>query len=326
MKKFTIWSLIIILSFVVCAIYLQIMNLFWQQLNQPSTAVAISTSKPLPTFTTQPTNLANQPTATPITVVEQSTNTPSATETPSVTPTLEPSATPTPLPATATATPSAIIPQAAAENTVNLRGGPGTNYPVVGSLAAGNTTMVIGRNAEGTWWLVQGETGNKPWIAGSVVTISNAEHVPIVQAPPTPVPTVTPTPAVTATPTQSPHQFEATGWYGSHNAGLTRFLGTITDLEGNPVNGAFVEAQCGSYKIISNPSGPVGWPPFWESADWSPGFYDITIDNKPVPCMWRLTVVHTEDRETVLAYLSETVEVEITPAESIIMANWRKNW
>jgi hypothetical protein len=57
-----------------------------------------------------------------------------------------------------------------------------------------------------------------------------------------------------------------------------------------------------------------------------PGFYDITVDRKPVPCKWFLTVVYTEDGQNVLAKLSQSIEVEVTVEESIITANWRKNW
>jgi len=92
------------------------------------------------------------------------------------------------------------------------------------------------------------------------------------------------------------------------------------------VNGVRVEAQCGSFRIISNPSGPVGAGYFNESADWPPGFYDITLDTRPIPCKWFLTVVTSEDGQTATARLSQAIEVETTVDESIVTANWRKNW
>ena len=95
---------------------------------------------------------------------------------------------------------------------------------------------------------------------------------------------------------------------------------------GNAVDGAFVEARCGSFHVISNPSGPVGWGPFNESHTWPPGFYDITLDTKPIVCNWTLAVVETSDKENVSAYLSEQVPVETTADQSIIVANWQKNW
>jgi hypothetical protein len=42
--------------------------------------------------------------------------------------------------------------------------------------------------------------------------------------------------------------------------------------------------------------------------------------------MWTLQVVDTDDRETVKAQLSEAVAVEVTHEQSIIQADWRKNW
>ncbi len=98
------------------------------------------------------------------------------------------------------------------------------------------------------------------------------------------------------------------------------------DVNGNPVHGVTILVECGTYQIISNPSGPVGSFNSNDSADDPPGFYDITVDRKPIPCKWLLTVVYTEDGKTVLAKLSEAIEIEVTVDKSIIVANWRKNW
>jgi uncharacterized protein YgiM (DUF1202 family) len=38
---------------------------------------------------------------------------------------------------------------------LNVRSGPGTNFPIVGLLYAGQTANVIGRNASSTWWQIQ---------------------------------------------------------------------------------------------------------------------------------------------------------------------------
>jgi uncharacterized protein YgiM (DUF1202 family) len=233
---------------------------------------------------------------------------------------LAPSATPAP---TASYTPIPVIPQVEAANAVNIRSGPGTNYPIIGSLSPGIPLPVTGRNEAGTWWQVQQEDGTTGWVADSVVEANGVASVSIAQAPPLPKPTNTPVPPP---PTQPTHQFEPTGWYGDTNAGLTRFYGTITDANGNPVNGVTVEAQCGTYRIISNPSGPI---PAFDSNDSvhdPPGFYDVTVAKRPVPCKWQLTVVYTEDGKNALSRLSDTFEVEVTPDKSIIVANWRKNW
>jgi len=266
-----------------------------------------------PTFTLTPSPVPSQ---------AESTTTPTlnaipATPTP-LPPTIPPTA--TPMPPTATLTPTPITPQVLAATTVNLRSGPGTNYPLVGTLTANSSATIIGRDAKGTWWQIQLADGKMAWVATSVVKATHIDQVPIVQAPPPPTPAQPPTatrPPVPPTPTRPLYQYEPTGWYGDKNLGLTRFLGTIKDGSGNPVNGVFVEAQCGSYRVISHGSGTTGW---------APGFYDITLDRRPIVCKWLLTVVATDDEKTVKARLSETVEAETTMDKSIITANWRKNW
>jgi Bacterial SH3 domain len=42
---------------------------------------------------------------------------------------------------------------------VNLRGGPGTDQPVVGTLPGGAAVDVLGSSADGAWWRVAGDTG-----------------------------------------------------------------------------------------------------------------------------------------------------------------------
>jgi uncharacterized protein YraI len=86
---------------------------------------------------------------------------------------------------------------------LNVRAGPGTDYPVIGRLTEGQTLPVTGRNAQTTWWQVIYPPGSneRGWVSGDgqFTTSSNTEGVPIVQAPPRPTPappTSTPTPAL----------------------------------------------------------------------------------------------------------------------------------
>ncbi|MCB0167367.1 MAG: hypothetical protein KDI79_24270, partial [Anaerolineae bacterium] len=187
-----------------------------------------------------------------------------------------------------------------------------------------NTPVPLsGRTADQNWWQLQLPGGQIGWVAGSVVEATNTAAVPIAEAPPPPQPTATPIPPE---PTRAPYQFEPTGWYSARNYGLTRFLGNITDANNTPVNGVAVQAQCDTFSVISNPSGPVGGWSSNDGADDPPGFYDITVARYPVVCKWKLSVIYTEDGKNVLQYLSQPVEVEVTTEESIITANWRKNW
>jgi hypothetical protein len=214
-----------------------------------------------------------------------------------------------------------------APGAVNIRSGPGIDYNVIGTLNANITVPIIGRNGDASWWQIGITDGANGWVSALVVNASNTDSVPLVDAPPPPKPTPVPAqPAASNPPPKPKYQYEPTGWFDDTNAGLTRFYGSIKDVSGNPVNGVFVRATCGNYATISFPSGPVGWGPLALGHDWPPGFYDITVDTKPVPCIWTLSVVDTDDRETVKAVLSETIPVEVTMTESIIVANWKKNW
>jgi len=310
MKRVSIWSLVIVLALLLYLVFTWLFATLFQEMS-----VRQPTHTPIfvPTFT--PTL-----TVTPIVIAQLTATAPQPTSppTPSPPPTDAPTATPT-LTATASPTPTQVV----AATAVNIRLGPGTNYPVIGVLQPGDPQQIVGQNSEESWWQIRQTDGTTGWVAGAVVEASHAGAIPVVPALPPPQPTATPVPP---TATRPPHQFTPTGWYDDTNYGLTRFLGSITDVNGNPVNGVTVEAQCGTYRIISNPSGPVGGFATNDSADDPPGFYDITIEKRPVPCQWQLTVVYTEDGKTTLAKLSETIEVEVTVDKSIIVANWRKNW
>ena len=312
MKRPVIWILAIIFVLLLCVVLGLLFNLFYQgAANRQATPTIIMAVTV--TFTPTATQ-AVMAADTPLPSTPTSTLTPVSTATPLPSPTPAPAVTNTPIP---------VIPRVMAATIVNIRSGPDTAYPVVGTLLPDSPLPVIGQNETGTWWQVRQEDGTPGWVSNSVVEASDVTGVPIVAAPPSPQATTAPT---AAPPAQPAFQFEPTGWFGDTNAGLTRFLGTITDSNGDPVNGVTVEAQCGTYRVISNPSGPV---PAFDSSDSSndpPGFYDITIDTKPVPCKWLLTVVQTEDGKTALAKLSDTFEVDVTTSKSIIVANWRKNW
>ena len=73
---------------------------------------------------------------------------------------------------------------------VNLRSGPGTNYPVVGYAAAGATTTPTGISADGAWFQFAVPntfyvTGYL-WVSASFVVAVNTANLPVVNAPPPP--------------------------------------------------------------------------------------------------------------------------------------------
>lgn len=56
--------------------------------------------------------------------------------------------------------------------TMNVRGGPGTNYPIVGTATAGQQYAALSRNAAGDWWQIEYE-GRLAWVYGGLVTPSD---------------------------------------------------------------------------------------------------------------------------------------------------------
>lgn len=145
-----------------------------------------------------------RPAPTPVVLIATDTATlaPPATDTPivEVTPTGTPTATQTPVLITV-APPQPQEPSCTNGNqSLNVRGGPGTIYPVVGALDRNQTAPVVGQNSG--WWKlnIPGDfwaSGGEGYCKGNEA----ASNVPFINAPPTPTPTATLTPTPTLTPT-----------------------------------------------------------------------------------------------------------------------------
>ncbi len=96
--------------------------------------------------------------------------------------TMVPTATPVPTGTQCTA-------MVTANTNANVRSGPDILYDAIGSLPAGGTAQVAGRNDANTWWYIKfaGGYGGYAWIAGSVVTPACIPPVvQVVAAPPLP--------------------------------------------------------------------------------------------------------------------------------------------
>lgn len=114
--------------------------------------------------------------------------------------------TPTPTPSTVlTAQPTLSARVEAA--TLNVRLGPGTDYPLVGQTTQGSQLSLIGRNEAGDWLVVCCVNGRPGWVAARLVSVQPADAdlaaLPIALAPPLSRPAVsvaTPTPSPTAAP------------------------------------------------------------------------------------------------------------------------------
>ncbi len=127
-----------------------------------------------------------------------------ATDTPTPTPTASPTATPT---STASPTPAATPTPDSATATMtrrmNVRAGPGTNYPIVGQAEAGSQYPISGKNPAGTWWqIIYG--GQFAWVYSPFVTATNPQIVPAASFIPTPPPPPTPVPPTPVPPTPVP--------------------------------------------------------------------------------------------------------------------------
>lgn len=67
--------------------------------------------------------------------------------------------------------------------TLNVRQGPGTNYPTVATLAQNDQVTVIGRNADNTWLAIRLDGGAAWVIAESVGFEGDKSQLPLVAAP-----------------------------------------------------------------------------------------------------------------------------------------------
>jgi heat shock protein HslJ len=81
-------------------------------------------------------------------------------------------------------------PTAEALDTVNVRSGPGTDYPSYGLAAPGDKALILGKSADGLWWVIELPTYVAPdgrgWVSAGYVNATNADDIPVIEAPPLP--------------------------------------------------------------------------------------------------------------------------------------------
>jgi uncharacterized protein YraI len=103
---------------------------------------------------------------------------------PTVTSTIAPTLIPTP-----TSLPQlTATPAPATAGTANLRSGPGTDYPVVGALPAGQPLAIVASNQDRTWY----QLADKRWVFGQLVSNAPTRVDVATVIPPPPAPTWTP--------------------------------------------------------------------------------------------------------------------------------------
>ncbi|MCU0507400.1 MAG: META domain-containing protein [Anaerolineae bacterium] len=106
------------------------------------------------------------------------------------------------LPEPAPSTPTGRVTGASA---LNIRSGPGTNFPVIGVAREGDEGTIVGKSEDGGWWAFDAPQvpGGVAWASADFIVATNAENVPVIATPPTPVPPPTRVPP-TAAPTAVP--------------------------------------------------------------------------------------------------------------------------
>ena len=94
-------------------------------------------------------------------------------------------------------TPQANAASVTSTTYLNVRSGPGTNYPVLFTAPPNTSGEAVGINADGGWYAVKVPTSVSGdgigWVSADYVTTQNVDGLPVVQAPPPP-PTVQPPP------------------------------------------------------------------------------------------------------------------------------------
>ena len=102
-----------------------------------------------------------------------------------------PTATPTatPAPPTATPTPTPVVSAEVTLYALNVRQGPDTSFPRVGTVRIGQQLTVLARNAEGTWVHVCCVDGQSGWVSRAYVKLDQPlEAIPVAtDIPPAPV-------------------------------------------------------------------------------------------------------------------------------------------
>jgi PKD repeat protein len=137
-------------------------------------------------------------------------------------PTPTPTGEPTSPPATGVSPTAAPLQATITAGALNMRTGPGTQYPAITALPGGTTVTVLAQNQAGNWLKVRLPDGSEGWLSKAYTNFGGLAPVSA-ESPP---PTSTPTPTPTATPTPAPPAV-ITHWRGEYFGNRT--------LSGSPV-------------------------------------------------------------------------------------------
>jgi len=123
---------------------------------------------------------------------------------------------------TITMTTTPDIPTATGLQNANCRKGPGQAYTILDAVREGETTPIVGRNAAGTWLVVEMIRGSGTcYVFGNLVeTTGNLNDLTIFNDPPTPVPTKTNTDVPPSSPYTACHDYPDIGTCNSDPNGF----------------------------------------------------------------------------------------------------------
>ena len=186
---------------------------------------------------------------------------------------------------------------------INVRSGPGTDYPTLNSLDRDQTCTINGRNQDSSWWQVSCPNGVIGWVFGTLVSATgDTASLPVVNVPPPPPPPVPPPPTVFY------------GWRASYfgNRDLAGPSTAVADV-------AEVNFDWGG----GSPAGVPGdnfSTRFERTINFNPGTYRFSaraddgvrvfVDNQPIIDQWHVAsgnIEYTADRSM---YGNQTVRVE----------------
>lgn len=273
----------------------------------PAPEPIFPTRTPLPTFTPTLAQAGGAPvaeaaTATATQAAPPAANTPAPVAPTAVVTVTTPVTQTTPVTPTAAPTPTPQAPEVIVSNPINIRGGPGTNYNILGGAQPGTRFAVKGKSPDGAWWQID-YNGRDGWVFGQLVSAQNVGAVAVAQnipAPPPPTATPPPPPPTQPPPAQQPTQPPPppSKKYKFNVAVVSKCL---PQEGGNWFEGkTYVGAQPqNGHKVVFSyaPDGPPATSPVMSGphpgyTNWDTGYYSHIINSgKPQAGNWFAWVV-----------------------------------
>jgi len=172
-------------------------------------------------------------------------------------------------------TPAPGVPFATALEAVNVRSGPGTQYPSYGVAAKGASAELIGVSETGDWWVVKVSMDVAPtgqgWVFGEYVQTEGGENMPIIPTPPEPPVGEIPEPPA-GTPTAT--AIEAINVRGGPGTQYPAYFVAAKGAKGEVIG----VSEDGGWWVVKLPTDLVSEGQGWVSADWV-----TTSDTQDVP-------------------------------------------